>query len=235
MAQVTRLSLMGVAMRPYGSFAGKAEAVAAHDLHYLITEAELEQLFQDTEGVVVTFGAYSTYGHFEEEDETVIQGPAGLEVIGGAKTLVVPTGTLVGLDIGDTVTAAGLDFTVQKMMEIRGGAETAIQLSGDDEVPVYDLLTQTELEDILQATDGVTVVSGEQSTYGHFAEESEELLGAPAGMDVIGTGIWLVVATEKLTGLDIGDSITADGVSYLIRDLRRLRGGAETAIELGRS
>ena len=67
MAQVTRLSLMGVAMRPYGSFAGKAAAVTSSASDYSIPLA----LLFDGLGHEIDFDALKHRIHFSDPQREV--------------------------------------------------------------------------------------------------------------------------------------------------------------------
>jgi len=200
---------------------------------YLITPEELQAIFQETDGVLIEFGSTSTYGHFEDEDLGILPGEGSFEVTSEGKRIVFATGYLTGLTIGSSVTVAGLTYTVRDVRQGPDGAETIAWLAGTDDVPEYGLIDGALLEGLFQETGGVAVVFGGTTTYGHYRDPDIGMLGAAAGFEVIGTDLTIVVAYGRLSGLQIGSTVTVDGDTYLVRDLRRIKDGAELEIDLG--
>ena len=220
-----------------GWYQGIAPASTGYDVDsitpYLIPSSELAELFQATEGVVISFGGESTYGHFEQEDAGILAGLDDFEVTAAGKRFVFATGYLRDLEIGSTVTVAGLSFVVRDLRQGPDGAETVIWLAGTTAVPPYGIIDGAELESIFQATGGVTVVFGGVTTYGHYRDPDVGLLAAVGGFEVIGTDLTVVVSQGMLSGLEIGSTVVVDGTSYAVRDLRRIKDGAELEIDIG--
>lgn len=89
----------------------------------------LEAQIQDTGGVAVVLGSNSTYGHFDQIDEVVMDGDTQ-GVIVGSPSVVIPTGALgVGMEIGEVVQVGGTPYTIRDHRRVDDGALTRIFLA----------------------------------------------------------------------------------------------------------
>lgn len=92
----------------------------------LETPALLEAMIRDSDGVAVTYGADSTYGHFETADGRSFDPP----VIGVVRHVTVATGRIENPTQDSAITVDGISYTVRDHERVDGGALTRIYLKG---------------------------------------------------------------------------------------------------------
>lgn len=85
-----------------------------------------------------------------------------------------------------------------------------------------DLITAAMTVSLLQATGGVAVVVGAQTTYGHYERVPWET-GGEGGAGTLTTHPSVVIADGILTAVGprkgIGTAITVNGTAWVIRDI----------------
>ena len=93
------------------------------------------------------------------------------------------------------------------------------------------LQTPAQIEAMIKATGGETVVFGGVTTYGHVDYLDEEMLDGQ--LVTIGRVRTLLIATGILSSIDRGETIIVDGTTYKIIDHRAESDGLETRLWLG--
>ena len=94
------------------------------------------------------------------------------------------------------------------------------------------LQTAAQVEAMIKATGGDSVVFGGVSTYGHVDYGDEEILedGQLATIARVRT---VLIATGILSSIDRGETIVVGGTTYVITDHRTESDGLETRLSLG--
>lgn len=94
------------------------------------------------------------------------------------------------------------------------------------------LQTAAQIEAMIKATGGETVVFGGVTTYGHVDYLDEEVL-EDGQLVTIARVRTVLIATGILSKFDRGSTITVAGTRYVITDHRAESDGLETRLWLG--
>ena len=96
----------------------------------LQTAAEVEAMIEDTGGDTVVFGGVTTYGHVDYVDEEILE-DSQLVTIARARTVLIATGILSGIDRDETIVVDGTTYVITDHRVENDGAETRLWL-GDN-------------------------------------------------------------------------------------------------------
>ena len=94
------------------------------------------------------------------------------------------------------------------------------------------LHSSAQIEAMIKATGGETVLFGGVTTYGHVDYLDEEVL-EDGQLVTIARVRTLLIATGILSSIDRGETIVVDGTTYVITDHRTENDGLETRLSLG--